>query len=78
MLKIHSLSIEETDELTVQQLLMLCSIKRRKNQITKVFIEKMNDIKILDFIFILMSIYRISEMWISRGSKYSIFYTNDF
>lgn len=53
MLKIHSLSIEETDELTVQQLLMLCSIKRRKNQITKVFIEKMNDIKILDFIFIL-------------------------
>ncbi|CAF3731105.1 unnamed protein product [Rotaria sordida] len=51
-LKIHSLSIDETTELTLKELLILCSIKGT-SKITKVYLEEIDDVKGLDFLFTL-------------------------
>ncbi|CAF1479062.1 unnamed protein product [Rotaria sordida] len=51
-LKIHSLSIDETTELTLKELLILCSIKGT-SKITKVYLEEIDDVKELDFLFTL-------------------------
>ncbi|CAF1346137.1 unnamed protein product [Rotaria sp. Silwood1] len=49
-LKVHSLSTDETTELTLKQLLILCSIKET-SKITKVYLEEIDDVKELDFLF---------------------------
>ncbi|CAF3670838.1 unnamed protein product [Rotaria sp. Silwood1] len=52
-LKIHSLSTDKTTELTLKELLILCSMKQT-SQITKVYLEEIGDIhKELDFLFTL-------------------------
>ncbi|CAF3361724.1 unnamed protein product [Rotaria sp. Silwood2] len=51
-LKIHSLSTDETTELTLKELLILCSIKQTI-KITKVYLEEIDDVKELDFLFTL-------------------------
>ncbi|CAF1476369.1 unnamed protein product [Rotaria sordida] len=51
-LKIHSLSIDETTELTVKELLILCSIKET-SKIIKVYFEEIDNVKELDFLFTL-------------------------
>ncbi|CAF5118277.1 unnamed protein product, partial [Rotaria sp. Silwood1] len=52
-LKIHSLSTDKTTELTLNELLILCSMKRT-GQITKDYLEKIDDVhKELDFLFTL-------------------------
>ncbi|CAF3770227.1 unnamed protein product [Rotaria sp. Silwood1] len=52
-LKIHSLSTDETTELTVKELRILCSMKRT-SQITKVYLEEICDVhEELDFLFTL-------------------------
>ncbi|CAF4688854.1 unnamed protein product, partial [Rotaria sp. Silwood2] len=51
-LKIHSLLTDETTELTVKYIFILCSMKE-KSKITKVYFKEINDIQELDFLFTL-------------------------
>ncbi|CAF1365485.1 unnamed protein product [Rotaria sordida] len=63
-LKIHSLSTDETSEFTVDEIFILCSMKET-SQITKVFLEEINHMKELDFLFTLcpyMEYFRIEKM----------------
>jgi hypothetical protein len=51
-LKNHSLSTDEPIELTVKELLILCSMKET-SKITKIYLEEIGDVQELDFLFIL-------------------------
>jgi hypothetical protein len=51
-LKLHSLSRDETIELTVKELLILCSMKET-SKITEIYLEEIGDVQELDFLFTL-------------------------
>ncbi|CAF1370837.1 unnamed protein product [Rotaria sordida] len=51
-LKIHSLSTDETEELNVKRLLILCSMKET-SKITKIYLEEIDNVQELDFLFTL-------------------------
>ncbi|CAF4965151.1 unnamed protein product [Rotaria sp. Silwood1] len=51
-LKIHSLSIDKTNESTAEELLILCSMKDT-SKVTKVYLEEIGNIQELDFLFTL-------------------------
>jgi hypothetical protein len=49
-LKIHSLSTDETQELTVKELFIVCSMEET-SKITKVYLEEIGNVQELDFLF---------------------------
>ncbi|CAF4971459.1 unnamed protein product [Rotaria sp. Silwood1] len=51
-LRIHSLSIDETNKLTIQQIRILCSMKAT-SKVTKVYLEEIGNIQEFDFLFTL-------------------------
>ncbi|CAF3862441.1 unnamed protein product [Rotaria sp. Silwood1] len=63
-LKLHSLSIDETSELTANEVFILCSMKET-SQITKVYLEEINHFKQIDFLFTLcpyMEYFKIEQI----------------
>jgi hypothetical protein len=67
--KIHSLSTDETKELTVRELFILCSMKET-SKITKVYLEQIGDVQELDFLFTLCPYMEYFKVGCSIVFKY--------
>ncbi|CAF4103996.1 unnamed protein product [Rotaria sp. Silwood2] len=71
-LKIYSLSTDETEELNVKELLILCSMKET-SKISKVYLEEIADIQQLDFIFTLcpyMEYFKVNRINIMDAQSF--------